>query len=790
MSRIPQIKNRAPAPIQITAEQLLREAKERQLEDAPRAPKQHITDKEELQLYRQNKRKDYEDQIRRQRFHIGTWTKYALWEATQKEFERSRSVFERALDVDYRNQALWLKYAEMEMKNKFINHARNVWDRAVTLHPRVDMFWYKYSYMEEMIGAIDNARQVFERWMKWEPDDMGWAAYIKFEMRQGDIIRSRAIYERYVALYPTCRAYLKYAKWEEKQHQKGLSRKIYERAMDELHPQERSEKLLINFARFEERCKEFDRARVIFKFALSQLSQDSAPELYQEFLSFEKRHGTRGGIEEAILNKRRQTYEEEVVKDKFNYDAWFDYCRLEQDEGDVDKIRAIYDRAVANHPPLLEKRYWRRYIYLWVYYGMFEELRAKDVDRAREVYKRCLDVIPHRRFTFGKIWLYAALLEVRQKDLNTARKILGQGIGMCGKENIFKGYIELELQLGEVERCRAIYVKYLETMPFNCSAWKSFAALEAKVGEELRARAVYELAVAQSELDMPEALWKAYIDFEIDTVRVCLQTTQVNDADTENNNTETDTAVEGYLEGMSRIRSLYERLLEKTDHVKVWISYGQFESSWLPTNCEKREDGGTTIPPVSTKDIITSVRDVYKRGYAVLRDQGLKEERVMLLQSWREAEVQAGNEVTVSIAINTDTIIQLLISTTGHPQTVEAMMPHKVKMKRAVPMAAETETDGEGVMEEYFDYSFPDDVKPIVGIKILEQAMKWKQMIAMGTAGKGSAGKTEAEVDEGNGEGDGEGEGEGDQEQERTQLLGKRKAEEEIDIDDVESDNE
>ena len=59
---------------------------------------------------------------------------------------------------------------------------------------------------------------------------------------------------------------------------------------------------------------------------------------------------------------------------------------------------------------------------------------------------------------------------------------------MCGKENIFKSYIDLELQLGEVERCRAIYGKYLEYMPHNCSAWKAFAQLETNVGETARAR--------------------------------------------------------------------------------------------------------------------------------------------------------------------------------------------------------------------------------------------------------------------------------------------------------------
>lgn len=60
--------------------------------------------------------------------------------------------------------------------------------------------------------------------------------------------------------------------------------------------------------------------------------------------------------------------------------------------------------------------------------------------------------------------------------------------GMCCKENILKGYIELELQLGEVERCRAIYGKYLEFAPHNCTAWKAFAQLETNVGEVARAR--------------------------------------------------------------------------------------------------------------------------------------------------------------------------------------------------------------------------------------------------------------------------------------------------------------
>ena len=32
--------------------------------------------------------------------------------------------------------------------------------------------------------------------------------------------------------------------------------------------------------------------------------------------------------------------------------------------------------------------------------------------------------------------------------------------------------------------------------------------------------------------------------------------------------------------------------------------------------------------------------------------------------------------------------------------------------------------------EEYFDYNFPDDEKKVMGFKILENAMKWKQAAA------------------------------------------------------------
>jgi hypothetical protein len=59
-----------------------------------------------------------------------------------------------------------------------------------------------------------------------------------------------------------------------------------------------------------------------------------------------------------------------------------------------------------------------------------------------------VDVVPHKHFTFAKLWLQYARFEIRRLDLATARKLLGTSIGMCPKEKLFKGYIELELEVG------------------------------------------------------------------------------------------------------------------------------------------------------------------------------------------------------------------------------------------------------------------------------------------------------------------------------------------------------
>lgn len=690
MPKVAKVKNKAPAEIQITAEQLLREAKERDLEITPPPPKQKISDPEELADYQHRKRRAFEDGIRKNRSVITNWIKYAQWEESQKEVPRARSIYERALDVDHRNITLWLKYTELEMRNRQVNHARNLWDRAVTILPRANQFWYKYTYMEEMLGNIAGARQVFDRWMEWEPDEQAWLTYIKFEMRYKEIDRARLIYEKFVYVHPDVKNWIKFARFEENNGFITGARKVYERAVEFFGEETLDEKLFIAFAKFEEGQREHDRARVIYKYALDNIPKEYAQELYKNYTIHEKKYGDRTGIEDVIVSKRKFQYEEEVKANPNNYDAWFDYLRLVESEGNPDQIRETYERAIANVPPTKEKQFWRRYIYLWINYALWEELTAADEERTRQVYRACIQLIPHRIFTFTKVWLLYAHFEIRFKNLTTARKSLGMALGMCPKDKLFRGYIDLEIQLREFDRCRTLYEKFLEFGPENCITWMRFAELEMLLGDMDRARAIYELAVSQPRLDMPELLWKAYIDFETG------------------------------LGEFDNARGLYERLLERTLHVKVWMSYAQFEMSCAESQDDEEENSAEASDRSAMA--VSLARRVYERANTSLRSVSDKEERVLLLEAWRTFEETHGDESSL--------------------EKVKQRMPRRIKRRQRVQAEDGTE---EG-WEEFFDYIFPEDESAKPNLKLLANAKLWKQKLQeMSNESEGSPNEDENE---------------------------------------------
>lgn len=213
------------------------------------------------------------------------------------------------------------------------------------------------------------------------------------------------------------------------------------------------------------------------------------------------------------------------------------------------------------------------------------------------------------------------------------------------------------------------------------------------LGDLERARGIYALAVDQPSMDMPELLWKSWIDFEYEE------------------------------EEYERTRELYERLLRRTSHVKVWVSFAQFEANAGTAEADALAGGGEdsdeeteggekekTVVDEAAVELARSnglalARKIFERGYADLKQKELKEEvgvvlpsilfttaadlvpcdcdqRVVLLEAWKALESVQGDAASLA--------------------KVQAMLPRVVKKMRKV--------DGEGsMMEEYYDMLFADD---------------------------------------------------------------------------------
>ncbi|KAA6390201.1 MAG: putative Pre-mRNA-splicing factor clf1, partial [Streblomastix strix] len=527
-----QVQNKTPAPIQITAEQLIVKTKERQERDvAP--PKQTMLDEDELLEYRVRRRKEFEDKVRLKRFKIGMWLQYAKFEEEQMDFQRSRSIFERVLQVDEKNPTIWIKYAEMEIKNGSINHARNIYERVTTLLPRLDVMWYTYISMELRLGQIDRARQIYKRWMTYSPDANAWKSYARMEMKYGDKQNAKDVYEQFVRCHPTIDTYQRYAHWAEKQLSVVDARSIYERAVVDLGQFAIDEGFYMSFAEFEERNKQIERARAIYRHALAifqgeeneqliegqqsgsslvktsligkgvqqqqqqiQSNTASAQRIFAKLSAFEKQYGDRETIEDVVIAKHKAQYEDQIMKDRLNYDNWFDYIAMTEDaieglvptEKEKEKIRDLYERAIACLPPAEEKQLWRRYIYLWIKYALFEELECKDQPQAHTVLSECIERIPHKLFTFGKIWVLKAKLEIRMGRISDARKTLGRALGLHPKVSIYNKYIAIEKEIGEQDRIQKLFESLVKWRPQRVSSWIDYSEFEVERGEYERAR--------------------------------------------------------------------------------------------------------------------------------------------------------------------------------------------------------------------------------------------------------------------------------------------------------------
>ncbi|CXI48699.1 pre-mRNA-splicing factor CLF1, putative [Plasmodium berghei] len=651
-----QVKNKNAADVQITAEQLIKEALD--FEEVEKKVNYNLIDEDELNEYKISKRKEFEDSIRKRRYLINTYIKYALWEIKQKDIKRCRSVFERALNIDYTNKNLWLKYIEVELTNKNINSARNLLERVVLLLPLENIFWKKYAHLEEILNNFVNARNIYERWVKWKIDETAFLCYINFEERCKEINKCREIFEQLIVNIPKLECFYRFIKFEKKYKNISRARACYEKCIELLPSQFLDQHFYIHFSKFEEENNEYERCRKIYIEALKRLPRENSDILYKNFLQFQKKYSEKEELDQTLLYNERIHFEEALKKTPNDYDIWFNYIKLEEQninlinkEKSIIRIRELYERAISIIPQIFTKKYWKRYIYLWINYSVFEELYADNIDRARQVYSNIFKILSKQNFTFKKMYILYANFEIRQMGIDKARAIFNHAIENVKNEKIFQEYCDMELRLGNVKECRTIYSKYVEAFPFNSKAWIAMINFELSLDEIERARQIAEIAIHIDDMKLPELIWKAYIDLEIN------------------------------LQEYENASKLYERLLNITQHYKVYKSYAEFQYVYL--------------------DNINKCREILENGIEFCKKNELTNERSILLSFLYEIEKDHGDNEIIE-------------------KTLERL-PKKVKKKKII------KSNDDEVVEEFITYVFLDDKTQSQNMKILQKAMEWKK---------------------------------------------------------------
>ncbi|AGO13689.1 AaceriAGL184Wp [[Ashbya] aceris (nom. inval.)] len=648
-----------------------------------------ILDVEELRDWQRRKRTEFEDALKRNRLDVRQWLRYAAFESEQRDMRRARSVFERALAVAPGEVAVWLRYVDCELRARNVNHARNLLVRATALLPRVDKLWYKYVLVEESLGQVELVRGVYTKWCTLEPAPAVWDSFVDFETRQGQVEHVREVYSRYVMVHPRAATWLKWVAFERKHGDAGSVRRVYSLACDTLTAfagaeVQDVEELVVSFAEWEATQQELERSRAVLSVAISRWPdsrtlKNAAAQLEKKF------GGARAG--ESILFKRKREYEEHLLAAPSDYDAWWLYLDLIEESFPAELRAALADATVKAVPENLEKdMQWRKYINVWLRYLVYLETVLVDSDLTRNMYQKLVkEVIPNKKFTFAKAWIMYAEFEIRQENLDKARKILGMSLGMCPKPKLFQYYIDLEIKLKEFDRVRRLHEKLLEFQPDLISNWIEYAELEENLGDEERARGIYEIGLAgDSGLSQSGQLqlMQRYIQFETDASE------------------------------FERARALYSRYVALSGHdPNVWISCALYESS-VPTAAQvasysqDQSNGGDEDSEETdeqefelTEENKEQTRAIFEKALRYYANEKDDEGRILILQAYKDYE-----------SINGSAEAQ---------QKIASRQPTKVTRKRTV----------DGIEKEYVAYEFPDDAASAssVASKFVSLAQKWKQ---------------------------------------------------------------
>uniref|UniRef100_A0A8C6N5J9 Protein RRP5 homolog n=1 Tax=Mus spicilegus TaxID=10103 RepID=A0A8C6N5J9_MUSSI len=253
----------------------------------------------------------------------------------------------------------------------------------------------------------------------------------------------------------------------------------------------RIEEALMDPGRQPESADDFDRL---------VLSSPNSSILWLQYMAF---HLQATEIEKAraVAERALKTISFREEQEKLN--VWVALLNLENMYGSQESLTKVFERAVQYNEPL------KVFLHLADIYTKSEKFKE-----AGELYNRML-----KRFRQEKaVWIKYGAFVLGRSQAGASHRVLQRALEcLPAKEHVdvIVKFAQLEFQLGDVERAKAIFENTLSTYPKRTDVWSVYIDMTIKHGSQTAVRDIFErvihLSLAPKRMKF---FFKRYLDYE------------------------------------------------------------------------------------------------------------------------------------------------------------------------------------------------------------------------------------------------------------------------------------
>lgn len=253
----------------------------------------------------------------------------------------------------------------------------------------------------------------------------------------------------------------------------------------------RIEEALMDPGRQPESADDFDRL---------VLSSPNSSILWLQYMAF---HLQATEIEKAraVAERALKTISFREEQEKLN--VWVALLNLENMYGSQESLTKVFERAVQYNEPL------KVFLHLADIYAKSEKFQE-----AGELYNRML-----KRFRQEKaVWIKYGAFLLRRGQAGASHRMLQRALEcLPSKEHVdvIAKFAQLEFQLGDAERAKAIFENTLSTYPKRTDVWSVYIDMTIKHGSQKAVRDIFErvihLSLAPKRMKF---FFKRYLDYE------------------------------------------------------------------------------------------------------------------------------------------------------------------------------------------------------------------------------------------------------------------------------------